>query len=825
MVAHREIPVVGRNPELDRLWAAAVLRQRQPVLVDIAGASGLGRTRLVDELTRTMERVGIAQGVRLDYAGRASPDQGIDGAIRRLLPPLPNKRAYRSDIARTLARLRGDSPTACRHDATSLAELLTQGPTGPNPDRATARSFIVEHLRATAWRGLTWLWLDDVHLAGESDDGWTLIEMIFATRSPTLILCSYVDEPAHRTALRPLRRLLARHSKRSYHIGLELLSDTDARKLARAHLPMAEALAAELAASTGGHPRFMHDLIVHLVRQGALKPGNKDINGIPQWTWAADAAPLPADRFDFARQRLALVTHDRPELVHALLTVRLAGTGAPERVVTRVTGSTLDELVTLGLIRVQGDGLVIDSPALKQAISELERPTELNRTIHDNLAAAWLEEGDTPQAQARAGLHLALAGEAARALPLLHHALAQSVDSLGRQSLARLARRTMDLAKTVAPEKGDPLEHAWVDAALIRSDALWRLGKADSALALDHDITETALPPDVAVRAACQHALHLGPFAVARTGMDRLAEVEPLLLQVPLCLRARFYATRASLQAQLSQADAALVDVECALALEPTPDVRAQALLLRARHTSAEDAVRAAETARAVQELANQHGLLEEELSAWEILAHLAVPLGQTKDRIAEIEAAIVRLGRIGERTKAGRLLVCLGDLHRDCSDLELAASAYTDALRLVSTGRESWTFQARIGLAMLATTRGDGARLRTLVDLGRRATTPSRARLWTLFGILADTLQGAAPVLPDRETLEQAALSGPAGLFATELLVMSLLDADHPDADHPDASELLAHLRELAQGQGVERHAIDPLLARASLALATSRA
>ncbi|RME23533.1 MAG: hypothetical protein D6798_13320, partial [Deltaproteobacteria bacterium] len=582
LVVHREIPVIGRDRELDHLWQAAraVLRHRVPMMVTVLGRRGTGRTRVVDELTRTMERMGFATGVRLDFAGRSGPDHGLDGALRRLLPPLPERRTYRNDIARTLSRLRGLPTAACRQDAAALAEVVAPGDEGALPDRAIARSFVVEYLEAHAWRGLTWLWLDDVQLAGEEDDAWTLVEMLFTRKVPTLILCGALDSPRHHRNLAPLRRIEQAHRRQCRRITLGPLSDADAHRLVRAHLPMESGLARELVACAHGHPQYLRDLITHLVRLGALVPGEPDeLSGNPIWRRTPDSPPLPRTRSEFARQRLATTLDREPELLHALLVVRLAGTGAPERVVNRVVGADLDRLITLGLVRVEGGGLHLVSEHFKQAIDALPRDAELDRLAHENLAAAWLEEQDDPLAEARSGVHLSLAGRHADALHRLRSALRRLRGSLRPLPLSRVALRTMALAR----QAGDAGREAWVDAALLRSDALWALGMADEALALDRELASRDLPPTEAVAAACLHASHLGDAGDLDAALERLERVDPHLPAVPTDSLADLLLTRATLLHRRGRAAEAHDNLAEVMRLDPPTELHTRALLLRAR--------------------------------------------------------------------------------------------------------------------------------------------------------------------------------------------------------------------------------------------------
>jgi len=770
LIAHREIPVIGREDELDQLWRAArhVLRRRTPVIVHLHGARGMGRTRLVDEVTRVWERMGIAVGARLDYSGRTENSQGLEGALRQLLPPLPDARSTRNDIARTLSRLRDSTPASCRYDAGALADWMSPRSSTEPADRSVVRSFLIEHLTAHAWRGFSWLWLEDVHLAGDADDAWPIIENLVAADLPVLVLCSTAEDPRHRLGMRPVRRMLARHVSRTLKLPLGPLSPVDAQRLAQAHLPMEPALAASISATTAGHPRFLHELIIELVQQRWLQPVKGANRDEVVWTLSEGAPPLPADAEAFARQRLASAIAEDPGVGHALRVVRLAGSGTPDRVLDRVLGETLNHLLLRGLVREEREGLVIESPELKAAIDAQAGQDDQARNIHETLAAAWQEEEeDGPSAQARAGLHLCLAGRAVEGLPMLRMALRSLAGTMRPGALDRLAGRIMAFA-TEVEGTGSP---TWTDAAMARSEALWALGLLSEALALDELIAEQVGDPSQAVQAACLHAGHLGPTTPGRNGLERLDEVRELLDRVPSPVRASYHAARASLHTRRQDHSSAEAEIELALGFAPRPVVHARVLLLRAELLADEAPAAAITTARQVQAIARQSGLLQAEVEAWDLLGRLAVREGKVEEAVAELEAGIVRLRRVGERIAAGQLLATLGRLLRESGDLDAARRAYLEALSLESTGQEPFARIARAGLALLAGLGRDAAALRLLVDSTRQTLEPGEAAFWSLLRQLSELLNGGQRRPVDPRLAQTAAQSSPDGRLAAELL------------------------------------------------------
>src|SRR4030095_9227207 len=182
----------------------------------------------------------------------------------------------------------------------------------------------------------------------------------------------------------------------------------------------------------------------------------------------------------------------------------------------------------------------LSPPELGEAVRDWPHPEGLDTLIHEHLAAAWGEEGDDPVVLGRVGMHRAAAGLYPEAIDPLDRALRALKNTLPLPEVIRLARRTMDVASSPRAT-GDP---TWSHAAMALSDALWHVGEGEDALAQDHEVAELVLGAEDAVRAACLHAEHLGGEG-ARESLDRLADVAPLVREMPPRERAAFLAIRA----------------------------------------------------------------------------------------------------------------------------------------------------------------------------------------------------------------------------------------------------------------------------------------
>ncbi|RME24180.1 MAG: hypothetical protein D6798_11800, partial [Deltaproteobacteria bacterium] len=172
----------------------------------------------------------------------------------------------------------------------------------------------------------------------------------------------------------------------------------------------------------------------------------------------------------------------------------------------------------------------------------------------------------------------------------------------------------------------------------------------------------------------------------------------------------------------------------------------------------------------------------DREVEAWRILAAIAAADGSETDIADALEAAIVRLRRVGERAATGQLLAILGRLRRDAGDLRAAEQAWREALALAATGREPFTRETRLGLAVIAALDADERRIRALAGGRGEAATDAEDRAWRLLDLLARVLQGGT--LDDDPTplLVAAVADGTDAQVLVELLIEAL-SVHHPDA------------------------------------------
>jgi DNA-binding SARP family transcriptional activator/predicted ATPase len=272
------LPFVGRTTEMALLaarWSRAA-RGRGGLLL-LGGEAGVGKTRLVREVSLLAEQ----QGGRVLYGsttpGEPRPYQAVIEALKSALP--------------LLATLK-DEPLRLAALAVIIPELRTRCslPALPplEPEKERLRLFDATSACLTKLAGPRplLLILEDLHWAGES----TLALIEFITRRADnltlLVLGSYREEEAARThPLRALRRRL-QAEKLVEHQALQRLNRQAVEALC-AHTDTAN-LAARLYDVSEGNPLFLNLLLRHWQKTAVL-----------------DDAALPQTIQSAVRQRLA----------------------------------------------------------------------------------------------------------------------------------------------------------------------------------------------------------------------------------------------------------------------------------------------------------------------------------------------------------------------------------------------------------------------------------------------------------------------------------------------------------------------------------------
>ena len=291
LFALREVPMVDRDAERDRLWRALhrVHNHGGPHLVTLEANAGAGKSRLAQWLCQRARETGAAQVLTATHTPSSAPDAGLRGMVRRLFRTTG---LSRSDVyGRLLERLpaldRNDEMRIA--DARALTELLhpvaedatvVDGPryrfSSPDHKYALIRRLLT---RFAAERPLV-VWLDDLQWGRDSIGA---LEEFLETGEyvPSVLLVATVrsDVVAERGALRARLSKLYETAE-AERIRLTPLGADDHRELIDRLLHLEPRLAESLADRTEGNPLFAIQLLRDWVDRGLLEVGGRGF-GLP----------------------------------------------------------------------------------------------------------------------------------------------------------------------------------------------------------------------------------------------------------------------------------------------------------------------------------------------------------------------------------------------------------------------------------------------------------------------------------------------------------------------------------------------------------------
>lgn len=482
---------LGRRSEMDQVtstWRATVA-DGHPQLLVIHGKSGIGKTRLADELGAVAGREGAAVRWARCFPGAGLPFEPLVSAV---------------------------APTAPSPDHADAA------PAGPGLARADALRAIDLGLRSLAARPSV-LVIDDLQWA--SDDVTAALEQTLADLDgPLLIVATSRNLPA------PVHAVLSRvqRSLPTTQIHLRGLEAVDLEPLFDEVGEEAAAQAGELHRRTGGHPLFVTELALAPRRTGQTVDPAAVPDAVRSWIGhRADALPKPV------RSRLDLASVIGEEL--ALTTLARCAHVDPDEVLDQLELLVEDGfLVETDRIDVFAFPHLITRDAIYERISATRRAR-----MHLAVAEAMAAAGPAPGRHADIAHHLGLAGpahavEAGRSLLL---AGGEALDS-GAWALAEVL---YGQASSVAPD--DPTIRAGALTGLARAAHLQR--RRDEAEQLVDEVLALTrahrLPLEFAEavlvlvgragRGATQHLSDLEQAELLREaldGIDALDERDPV---------------------------------------------------------------------------------------------------------------------------------------------------------------------------------------------------------------------------------------------------------------------------------------------------------
>ncbi|WP_421118855.1 AAA family ATPase [Aquihabitans daechungensis] len=527
-------PFAGRAREratVIEAWEAA--RTGAARTVFIAGEPGIGKTRLVAEVSRQASGDGA-----IVLLGRSEDE--IDAPFRPFAEVLDQMVRHASDevLAEHVAEMGG----AMVSIAPALGRRTgAEADSGGDADSERLRLFnsVADLVKRRAAQAPVLLVLDDLHWADQAS--LLLLRHLVQTveDAPLLILVTYRDTDLDRH--HPLANMLAdfRRVPRVERVALTGLNQAEVIEylaLAGGHdlEPEGVELGRQLAEITDGNPFFVGETLRHLAESGAIaqRDGRWVRGDLP-----ADRVGVPEGVREVVGRRLSALDDD----TEALLTIAAVAGAQFDSVVVGTVADLDEDRVVQGLDVACRRALVVEDAdrfgwyrfahaLVRQTLLEelsTTRRIRLHRAIGEQVER---RSPDRLEEIANHYLEAAAAGTAAKAVEFAARAGDQANDRLAFERAMVWYERALEAEETLDP---DPLR---------RCRLLLALGRADARYAGEHhhgpsqleaaDLARTIGRPDLLAQAAYQY---LGPwgFWVEMADPHRRSLVEEALRALP----------------------------------------------------------------------------------------------------------------------------------------------------------------------------------------------------------------------------------------------------------------------------------------------------
>jgi tetratricopeptide (TPR) repeat protein len=464
----REVPLVGRDAELDVLWRALgeAVAAGEPRAVVLEGEAGVGKSRLAEWLCERVHELGCGTPLRAQHG--AQPQRG-DGVVAMCLRHLRllglESPVLEERVASALRRLGLDEDSGAPG---GLVALLTTG--GAGMAQAQRHGLLRRFFAALAEERPLVIWLDDAHRSVETLMCARSLLQSVAERLPALlVLTSRPELDAADSALESLLLDDLCRQPTVRRVEVKPLGDAASQELVEALLGLEPALARQVAVRAGGVPLFAVQLVGDWVRRGLLEPGPGG------FTLRAGHPP------------------ELPDDLHALWQARLdrflSGRAPADRVALEVV-ACLGGRATAAewLLAAQFCGVMVD-PALEPALiaAGLALPGEAggrgvalaHGLLTESLARSVRERGRWAQTHRACATMLdALYSESGRREHerLAHHlieagGLEEALIPLREAALQRMARAELELAMRLI----DAQEQLLVRLRAPEEDGRWAL--------------------------------------------------------------------------------------------------------------------------------------------------------------------------------------------------------------------------------------------------------------------------------------------------------------------------------------------------------------
>lgn len=457
---------VGRVEELRKLGdiLAAATRRRAQVAI-IGGDKGIGKTRLIAEMERRLQKGNYNVGFYTATCPRSGSDVPWSGltAMLQVLCGI-QEGDDEAKIRDVLPRLRAlglqdEESSAVLHQ---LGAVVVDESTSRSTERGSGNLVTMASLRAAFGRMVQSLCDDRLHVFAWDDahaiDRATLDTIVAAVgrghlRAVFLLTARDTPEEPGDPAFVKREALVGAFAghKYTHQLGLGQLDDDDTAKFVASRVN-AKVVPAELLAfcreRAGGHPLFLEELLKELQDSGAIGPATS--GSLRLRLDGAQAVPRSLRALIAAR-----VARLPPDLRAVTQGAAILGAPIPTEVLASLLGQkvaqvdrAIADLAARDLLRATGPAQAdFASPTHGEIVLDL-LPPESRRELHAASAAAYLAlyGEDSAEHAERIASHLYEAGDRDRAATFFARAAAHKMRLSQLEPAISLVSRALDLA-------------------------------------------------------------------------------------------------------------------------------------------------------------------------------------------------------------------------------------------------------------------------------------------------------------------------------------------------------------------------------------------
>jgi eukaryotic-like serine/threonine-protein kinase len=761
LLAFRTIPLVGRQPEQDRLWEAliGVAEDRHPRAVVLHGAAGCGKSRLARWLSERAHEVGAAIVLRVDHDPVTG---GVDPLAAMIRSRLRLDRASEEEVQLRLRKHLDDHDEADPYELAALMQLLRPS-TDPRSTRAFGlgaispserRAIVGRLVRRLCRQRPVILWLDDVQWGAESIRFAQDLLSVSDRPLPVLVVATARDDAlADQPVERELLAELETH-ERCAALPVGPLRQGDWEVLIQRIVLLEPELTRQVANRAAGNPLFAVQLIADWVQRGLLQLGEggftliggavlalpDDIHEV--WSRRVEDLLARLPKTDAEALELAAVLGERVETDEWVEACRLLGAEPSTRLMERLLANRL--------ARYAGDpedgvwafahGMLRES--LERRVADSGRAARLHR-----VCVRMLEVRPRSGARERIGGHLLAAHDpAAAAGPLLDGAAERADQGDFARAEVLISQREEALEDAGVPSD-DP---RWGEGLILVAGLEVERHRLDRAA----ELTERLL----------DQALEGGWARIEGWGRQILGRVA--------CLRGDLASAREQLEGAAALAHL-LGDDQLAMACGAAMGM---VMLLEGQFG----------TARAITQEARDEFLkvgLDHGAAAMSLqLSLVALQQGEVDEATRHVTTARGEFERLGARNSLAQCQTQLGAIARARGDDAAARRHLRTALeRYRALGAEGW-LAPLVKLAVLCVDAGEYGEARALLLEGMAGL--EQIGGWTSMGVLQVLLLPSVAAQGDWESWDRLApeadvmLSG-AGLVHEDIPRLARLGGD----------------------------------------------